>query len=109
MNLLTKIKSKKAVIGIVGLGYVGLPLAFAFRKKTTISGGTNLNLLVQSSIKNIETKYKLTSLRAETRSAFNIKSDFETFLFFIWRDAFPNLCENIGDMKERGLYADVMV
>lgn len=33
MNLLTKIKSKKAVIGIVGLGYVGLPLAFAFRKK----------------------------------------------------------------------------
>ena len=33
MNLLKKIKSKKAVIGIVGLGYVGLPLAFAFRKK----------------------------------------------------------------------------
>ena len=33
MNLLTKIKSKKAVIGIVGLGYVGLPLALAFRKK----------------------------------------------------------------------------
>jgi UDP-N-acetyl-D-glucosamine dehydrogenase len=33
MNLLTKIKCKKAVIGIVGLGYVGLPLAFAFRKK----------------------------------------------------------------------------
>ena len=33
MNLLTKIKSKKAVIGIIGLGYVGLPLAFAFRKK----------------------------------------------------------------------------
>tara|TARA_B100000214_G_C23923840_1_gene607359 strand:+ start:36 stop:1364 length:1329 start_codon:yes stop_codon:yes gene_type:complete len=33
MNLLTKIKSKKAVVGIVGLGYVGLPLAFAFRKK----------------------------------------------------------------------------
>ena len=86
-----------------------LPEAIALRKKTTISGGTNLNLLVQSSIKNIETKYKLTSLRAETRSAFNIKSDFETLLFFIWRDAFPNLCENIGDMKERGLYADVMV
>ena len=34
MNLLTKkLKVKKAVIGIVGLGYVGLPLAFAFRKK----------------------------------------------------------------------------
>ena len=30
MNRLEKIKSKKAVIGIVGLGYVGLPLAQAF-------------------------------------------------------------------------------
>ena len=30
MNRLEKIKSKQAVIGIVGLGYVGLPLAQAF-------------------------------------------------------------------------------
>ena len=32
-NLLNLIKKKKAVIGIVGLGYVGLPLAILFAKK----------------------------------------------------------------------------
>lgn len=31
--LLTKIKNKKAVIGVIGLGYVGLPLALAIIKK----------------------------------------------------------------------------
>ena len=30
LNRLDKIKSKQAIIGIVGLGYVGLPLARAF-------------------------------------------------------------------------------
>ena len=33
MNLLTKIKSKKAVIGIVGLGYVGLPQLLHLEKR----------------------------------------------------------------------------
>ena len=33
MNRLEKIKSKQAVIGIIGLGYVGLPLAQAFCQK----------------------------------------------------------------------------
>lgn len=32
MNLLNKIKDKSAVVGIVGLGYVGLPLAVEFAK-----------------------------------------------------------------------------
>lgn len=32
MNLEEKIKNKKAIIGIIGLGYVGLPLALAFAK-----------------------------------------------------------------------------
>ena len=32
-NLIKKIKTKKAKIGIVGLGYVGLPLAIRFIKK----------------------------------------------------------------------------
>ena len=31
--LLRKIKTKKLKIGIIGLGYVGLPLAYAFSKK----------------------------------------------------------------------------
>ena len=31
--LIKKIKTKKAIIGIIGLGYVGLPLALLFAKK----------------------------------------------------------------------------
>ena len=37
-HLKTKITNKKAVIGIVGLGYVGLPLAEAFSKNFNIIG-----------------------------------------------------------------------
>ena len=33
MELLQKIKNKKAVVAIIGLGYVGLPLAYAFLEK----------------------------------------------------------------------------
>ena len=32
-NLINKIKTKKAIIGVIGLGYVGLPLAILFAKK----------------------------------------------------------------------------
>lgn len=38
INLLEKIKNKTAKIGIIGLGYVGLPLAMAFAKKFTVIG-----------------------------------------------------------------------
>tara|TARA_B100000989_G_C19518096_1_gene462727 strand:+ start:1035 stop:2273 length:1239 start_codon:yes stop_codon:yes gene_type:complete len=37
-HLKTKIENKKATIGIVGLGYVGLPLAEAFSKNFNITG-----------------------------------------------------------------------
>lgn len=33
VNLLNKIKEKKVIVGIFGLGYVGLPLAFTFANK----------------------------------------------------------------------------
>ncbi|MDP1994860.1 MAG: NAD(P)-binding domain-containing protein, partial [Ignavibacteria bacterium] len=33
MTLLSKIENKTAVVGIIGLGYVGLPLALEFAKK----------------------------------------------------------------------------
>ena len=32
-NLIKKLKTKKAIIGVIGLGYVGLPLAILFAKK----------------------------------------------------------------------------
>lgn len=34
-SLKKKIKDRSAIIGIVGLGYVGLPLAVAFSKSST--------------------------------------------------------------------------
>jgi len=37
-NLITKIKDKSAVVGIVGMGYVGLPLAVAFSNKFDVIG-----------------------------------------------------------------------
>ena len=33
MNILKKIKNKSAIVGIVGMGYVGLPLGLAFAAK----------------------------------------------------------------------------
>ena len=35
-DTLAKIRSKDARIGIIGLGYVGLPLALAFAEKYTV-------------------------------------------------------------------------
>lgn len=37
-NLKNKIKNRSAIIGLVGLGYVGLPLAVAFSKKFDVIG-----------------------------------------------------------------------
>ena len=37
-NLQSKITNLTAKIGIIGLGYVGLPLALAFAKKFTVYG-----------------------------------------------------------------------
>jgi len=34
MDLLSKIENKQAVIGVVGLGYVGLPLLMEFVEKS---------------------------------------------------------------------------
>ena len=38
LNLLSKIANKSAKIGIIGQGYVGLPLSMAFAKKFTVFG-----------------------------------------------------------------------
>lgn len=42
-ELLTKIENRSAVIGVVGLGYVGLPLAVEFADKGFITRGIDLN------------------------------------------------------------------
>ncbi len=38
MNSISKIESGKVVLGIIGLGYVGLPLAVEFGKKFKVIG-----------------------------------------------------------------------
>ena len=38
MNLIEKIESRDAVVGIIGLGYVGLPLAVAFAEALISKG-----------------------------------------------------------------------
>ena len=74
MNLLTKIKSKKAVIGIVGLGYVGLPLAFAFRKKNFKVIGFDID---QKKINSLdEGKSFLSHISDKDISKMNLKNGF---------------------------------
>lgn len=43
MNLLEKIKSKKAKVGIIGLGYVGLPLAVEFAQAGFLVTGIDIS------------------------------------------------------------------
>ncbi|MCW8961616.1 MAG: NAD(P)-binding domain-containing protein, partial [Ignavibacteriaceae bacterium] len=50
MKLLEKIKNKSAVVGIVGMGYVGLPLGLAFAKKKFNVLGFDLDEMKISSL-----------------------------------------------------------
>jgi UDP-N-acetyl-D-glucosamine dehydrogenase len=43
MDILKKIKSKDFSVGIVGLGYVGLPLAYAFSNMDIKTVGFDIN------------------------------------------------------------------
>ncbi len=38
MNLYGKIKNKQEKLSVIGLGYVGLPLAISFAKKVEVIG-----------------------------------------------------------------------
>ena len=97
----------KIVLRLIANKY--LPASVTLRKKTTISQGSNLNQLVKRSLTNITSKYELTSINEKTRMAFNIRSNFETLLFSIWRETFPNMCEDIHDMIGRGLYSKMTI
>ena len=61
-NLKQKIKNKSITVGVIGLGYVGLPLAVAFSKKFKVIGydtnGKNITFLKQgkSYIKDVDNK-----------------------------------------------------
>ena len=38
MEILKRIEERKAILGVIGLGYVGLPLAVEFGKKYKVIG-----------------------------------------------------------------------
>ena len=42
-TLISKIDSKKTIIGVIGLGYVGLPLACIFAKKKFVVYGFDID------------------------------------------------------------------
>jgi len=54
-NLISRLKSKKARIGIIGLGYVGLPLAILFAKKGFKIYGFDIDKYKINRIKNKKT------------------------------------------------------
>lgn len=79
MNLLTKINSKSAKIGVLGLGYVGLPLVIEFcRAGFKVCGfdmdETKVNLLTagKSYIRHID----LDSVQSELKGKFTATTDF---------------------------------
>lgn len=76
-NLKQKIKNKSITVGIIGLGYVGLPLAFSFSKKFKVIGhdtnGKNIRFLKQgkSYIKDVNDK-EINTKKFSTRMIFEI-------------------------------------
>ena len=53
-----KIKKKKIVIGVIGLGYVGLPLAILFSKRNFVVYGFDINKKKIDSIKKCKSYIK---------------------------------------------------
>lgn len=58
MNLEKKIKSKNCVVGVIGLGYVGLPLALEFASKGIKTIGVDLDATKVNSINNYHSYLK---------------------------------------------------
>lgn len=80
MNRLDKIKSKQAIIGIVGLGYVGLPLARAFCQQNIHVVGFDIDQEKINTIEKNQTYIKhigddaIKEMRAD--GLFNVTTDF---------------------------------
>lgn len=80
MNRLEKIKSKQAIIGIVGLGYVGLPLARAFCQQNIHVVGFDIDQEKIDSIEKNQSYIKhigddaIKEMRAD--GLFNVTTDF---------------------------------
>jgi UDP-N-acetyl-D-glucosamine dehydrogenase len=70
-----KIRNKTAKIGIIGLGYVGLPLAITFAKKFKVIGYDNSKKVIRSLLEGNST---ITNLSSDQLSLFLNKTFFPT-------------------------------
>ena len=86
-----------------------LPESIAFREKEVISRGTDLGFMLDKVAKNIANNYDLQSINKSDTEKFNIRTYAEAIAFTVWRRLFPNLAENIQNMKERGLIKSIIV
>lgn len=66
MNLYEKLISKKEKISLIGLGYVGLPIAIAFAKKVDVIGFDVSKHKIELYEQGIDRPKRLEILRSET-------------------------------------------
>ena len=77
MNIKEKIEKRKAVVGIIGLGYVGLPLAIEFAKGGFRTIGLDIDERKISSLKNKRSYIKhIPSANIKNLKNFEASSDF---------------------------------
>ena len=89
MNIKEKIEKRKAVVGIIGLGYVGLPLAIEFAKGGFRTIGLDIDERKISSLKNKRSYIKhvkvlVQSFKSITHILVNGFSLWSTFQDMVW-------------------------
>lgn len=80
INLIKKFHDKKGLVGIIGLGYVGLPLALTFIESNVKIIGFDINKRVISNIKNGKSYIKSISnekIKAAIKKNFKVTDDFK--------------------------------
>lgn len=79
-NLIKKFQDKKGLVGIIGLGYVGLPLALTFIESNVKIIGFDINKRIISNIKNGKSYIKSISnkkIKAALEKKFKVTDDFK--------------------------------
>ena len=82
-NLISKIKNKKAKIGVVGLGYVGLPLLLSFAEKGFLVYGLDINKKKINQLKKGKTnlkKYEKLLKKVKKKCKINLESNYGKFI-----------------------------
>jgi len=82
-NLISKIENKKAKIGVVGLGYVGLPLLLSFAKKGFPVYGLDTNKKKIDLLKKGKTnlkKYEKLLKKVKKKCRLNFEPNYKKFI-----------------------------